>query len=103
MERIKLTKVEKETLRIVAVSGSDCPSTYPIHIFKASVRSLQRKGLVNAIFVNDGKLWHADLTDEGRLYICQNPNLRNPINWEIVIGVIALAVSIIALFVSCIR
>ncbi len=101
MERIKLTKSEKETLRIVMLSDGTCPSTYPVHTFSSSIRSLQRKGLVDATFINTGEVWFAQLTDEGKQYISQNPSLRNPINWGIVIGVISTIISIIALFVSC--
>ena len=42
MERIKLSKKEKQALRIVAELGGECPITSPKHVFVASIRSLAR-------------------------------------------------------------
>ena len=53
MEQIKLSKSEKEALRIVERFGGKRPSTYPAHVFNASVISLQGKGLVRAKFLTN--------------------------------------------------
>lgn len=49
MEQIRLTKEEKQAFRIVSEFGGECPVTYPKHVFVASVRSIERKGLVKAL------------------------------------------------------
>lgn len=107
MERIKLTNDEKIVFRIVADLAGVRPCTYPEHIFNLCVRSLCRKGLVRASFLTDGSVWTVSLTEEGRLYRCENPQLRNPIDWKLISGVVipllALAVSIVALFMCCTR
>ena len=99
MKRIKLTKEGKETLRIVDKFNGQCPCVFPLHVYNLSVRSLERKGLVKGGAVDDAKT-----TDEGKHYLCENPNLRNPINWTVIgviAGILSLIVSIIALFISC--
>lgn len=105
MERIKLSKQEKEVLRIVKSCGANCPSMYPLHVFNTCVHSLKRKGLVDASFVRGGNtVWTAKVSVYGRLYLIENPNLRNPIPWKaisVIIALLAFIVSIIALFVSC--
>lgn len=109
MERIKLSKKEKQALRIVAELGGECPITSPKHVFVASIRSLARKGLVKATYIIGGDLYHAKLTGEGKHYLCCNPKLTNPIDWNIIgvtvaiLATLALMVSIVALFLSCSR
>ena len=106
MERIKLSKSEKEVLRIVAEFNGSKPSTYPEHTFNAAAYSLQQKGLVKAKFLTTGAVCSIYLTDLGKHYLCENPMLKNPIDWKIITGVIiplaAIIFSIISLFVSCV-
>lgn len=104
MKRIKLTKEEKKTLRIVDKFNGKCPCGFPLHVYNLSVRSLERKGLVKAAYLEGGAVEDARTTDEGKHYLCDNPNLRNPINWTVVgviAGILSLIVSVIALFISC--
>ena len=103
MERIKLTKEEKQAFRIVAEFGGKCPATYPKHVFTASIRSIERKGLVKANYVIGGYVWSAKLTEEGKHYLAVNPNLHNPINWNLILAIVGVFISIIALFVSCMK
>ena len=103
MERIRLTKEEKQAFRIVSEFGGECPVTYPKHVFAASVRSIERKGLVKASYLVDGQVWSVKLTVEGKHYLAVNPNLHNPVNWNLILSVIGIIISIIALFVSCMR
>lgn len=103
MERIKLSKTEKQVLRLAATNAGR-PSTYPEHEYNAAARSLSRKGLVKTKFYTNGSVCTIRLTDEGRQYLCENPSLDNPIPWKeigVITGILALIVSIIALFVSC--
>ena len=101
MEGIKLSKDEKKVL-IIASAGEDCPVTFPIHIFNGCIRSLERKGLVKAAYLEGGGVEAVRLTPEGRLFLAENPTLKNPIDWvRIIEFAIPLIISIIALFVSC--
>lgn len=93
MEKIHLTRREKEVLRLI---GSGCirPSTYPLHLFVSSVRTLELKGLVKG-----GLLEDARLTAYGREYLALNPLLCNPIDWKwIITTAIALAAALAAFF-----
>ena len=46
----------------------------------------------------------ARLTSYGKTYLALYPNLRNPINWNLILFVttiISITISIVALFVAC--
>lgn len=103
MERIKLTREEKQAFRIVAEFGGKSPETYPLHVFTASIRSIERKGLVKANYVVGGHVWNAKLTEEGKHYFDVNPNLHNPINWNLILAIVGVLISIITLLVVCMK
>ncbi len=65
-----------------------------------AARSLQRKGLVDAMF-DYGEVTAIKLSYEGKAYITTNPTLANPINWTFIISIFTLITSIVALFVGC--
>ena len=104
MGKIHLTKHEKEVLRLIQSLGG-CPETYPYDVFAACVRSLQRKGFVRGFWSEEKGLVTVVVTDEGMLYMAENPTLRNPVDWKwIITTAIALAsviIAAIALFVAC--
>ena len=101
MERIKLSKDEKKVLLLVA-SGGDCPDSFPAHVFARCVRTLELRGLVKGAYVEGGGVEAARLTSDGRVFLAENPKLRNPINWvRIIEFAIPVIISIIALFISC--
>lgn len=103
MERIKLTKEEKQVLRLVE-HYEQCPPTYPLSTFAACVDSLERKGLVRGCWSSGHELEAVKLSDNGKSYLALNPHLRNPINWAMItaiLSVISVTVAIIALFVAC--
>ena len=81
MERITLNSSEKEVLRMIAGGLGKCPAEYPLHTFNAAVRSLEGKRLVHSANKECGNVADAMLTQVGRQYLAENPNLRNPINW----------------------
>lgn len=104
MERIKLTKNQKQVLRMVANGQGVCPAEFPSHTFNASVRLLQQQGLVKAAYGEGGGVVDSELTDEGRQYLAENPRLRNPIDWGkmgVYIAIASLIVGIAALFIAC--
>ena len=101
MERIKLTKEEKQVLRLVE-HYEQCPSTYPPKMFQACVYTLEQKGLVNAIWSTGHELAGAKLTYLGKAYMTVNPKLRNPIDLEritLAIASVSLALAIVALLI----
>lgn len=105
MKSIVLSKREREALRLVAAGAGHCPSAYPADVFNASVRSLDRLGLVEALYEEGGGVADSRLSDDGRLYLATNPRLRNPVDWRWIataaISLIAAIAAIAALFISC--
>ncbi len=104
MEHIRLSRNEKQVLRLVAGGQGICPAEYPEHIFNASVRSLHNAGLVQGAFSEGGGVEDSRLTQYGRQYLAENPSLSNPTDWTKWAAVAAAAsvlISIIALLVAC--
>ncbi|MBR3591141.1 MAG: hypothetical protein IKL43_09090 [Alistipes sp.] len=104
MERIKLSKSEKQVLRMVASGLHQCPDEYPSHTFSAAVRVLKGKELVTAHFREGGGVLDVRTTDYGKQYMAEYPHLRNPINWSVVAAISSIATAIattLALFVGC--
>lgn len=103
MERIRLTKTEKQVLRLAA-TGDGRPATYPAHEYNAAARSLSRKGLAKSKFYTNGEICTLRLTDEGRQYLCENPGLKNPTEWKKIstwVAIAGAAISAISVFISC--
>lgn len=99
-----LSRNEKEVLRLVAGGQGVCPAEYPSHTFNAAVRSLAGKGLVRGSYEEGGNVADTVMTQVGRQYLAENPNLRNPINWGMLatlIAAVSAIVSIVALLVAC--
>ena len=104
MERIFLSKEEKTVLRMLA-NGCGCPDTYPRHVFVSAVGSLEWKGLAQGAWTEGYDLDDARITRQGKVYLAQNPTLRNPVDWRWVIttaiATVAAVAGMAALFVSC--
>ncbi len=62
---------------------------------------LQQKQLVHVAFTEGGIVVDVRLTDYGKQYVSEYPHLSNPINWNTLIAIIGVIVSIIALCVAC--
>lgn len=105
MKRVRLSRSEKEVLRLVASGVVECPPTYPLHRFNAALYSLEALGFIQSAREEGGKVIDLALTLKGRLYFAENPLLRNPIDWwrvaTLIITILSLVVSIVALFISC--
>lgn len=103
MERIRLTKTEKEVLRLLSLNDG-CPSDYPYHVYASRVQSLELKGLAKGMWATGHVLISARLTSYGETYLTLHPDLRNPVDWRLVSSVtaiVSLIVSVIALFAAC--
>ncbi len=97
MKRTELTKDERTVLRLISGGAEGCPEEYPAHRYAGAVRSLERKGLVKAMYEEGGGVVDTMPTSEGRLYISENPSLRNPVNWAAVSAIAAVVAAIAAL------
>jgi len=101
MERIKLSKNEKQVMRLLAISRNACPSAMEQHAYNIAVLQLQSRGFVMASVASGGKVVAAELTNLGVAYLAEYPSLRNPINWAVVLSAITAVASIAALFIAC--
>lgn len=104
VKRIYLHRAEKVVLRWVALGKELCPADYPRHTYNAAVRTLCDKGFVRAAFVEGGDVEAVSLSDFGKLYMAENPRLRNPIRWDIVSAVclaLSLVIAVVSLFIAC--
>lgn len=101
MERIRLSRAEKKILRLLSIKEQKRPDMFPEHEYNPALRSLEKKNLVNVVRVDGGIVWHVSLTFEGKMYLTENPNLYNPIRWELIFSIITAICSVVALFVGC--
>ena len=105
MKRIRLSKLEKNVLRMIATGQCVCPAAFPRHAFNAAVRSLEDIGLVRAMYIEGGEVVEVKLTSLSRQYFAENPNLHNPVDWRWVIttaiSLLSAAIGVIAMLVAC--
>ena len=97
MEKLKLTKSEKRVFRLLASGFTGIPSDIPYDRYILAVRSLKDKGLVYCSFLTDDTLWVIRITEKGRFYIFENPNLKNPVDWNKIAALAAIVSAILAL------
>lgn len=104
MERIKLTKTEKQVLLHVQSKGGEQPRNITPIMFHFCLSTLKEKGLVEFI-ASYTNVIDAKLTLKAQAYLEQNPNLQNPIDWKGIITLIMTTITAIAttlaLFVAC--
>lgn len=98
MERIGLNKSERTVLRMVAGGQGVCPAEYPLHTFNAAIRSIDKKGLVRGAYEEGGNVANASMTQNGRQYVAENPNLPNPVDWGMIATLIAAVSAIVSIF-----
>lgn len=97
MERIKLTKQERHVLKALERYGDECKVDYPEYEFSRTIRSLQRKRLVKGAYIEGGGVEAVRITNEGKSYLRNNPQLKNPIDWKWIITTsVALASAVFA-------
>lgn len=105
MEYIKLSSDAKSVFRLLDKGIYLCPPNMHHRDFNIGSLELKRFGFAICHQEEGGGVVAARLTEEGKQYIAQNPNLHNPIDWKWIVGVTiaatSLVVSIIALFVAC--
>lgn len=108
MERVKLTKTEKRIFHQFAHYGNDYLSEANKDEVRTALRSLHEKGLVRCAFIEGGNIEDVRLTNAGRDYLADNPELRNPVPWTLVWAavaafatVITAVVAVISLIIAC--
>lgn len=104
MERIRLSKVEKQVFLHVKEHGEKQPQSITLVMFQYYLSTLREKGLIE-FKTNYDEVVKAGLTIKGAAYMEQNPKLANPVGWK---GIITLALAAMtaiattaALFVVC--
>jgi DNA-binding PadR family transcriptional regulator len=102
MEKINLSNTQKKVLRSISLSDKR-PDTIPESVYNPTVRSLERAGLVRAMYEEGGGVVDVRLTDDGIIYLAENPTLENPVAWQSALAIIASIISVIALFISCVK
>lgn len=106
MERIKLSKIEKKCLLLLNRHGSESLDTIARSQVCRALRSLESKDMVNVAWMEGGDYEAVKLSHNGRSYLIENPNLRNPIDWNkvsAIAAIVAALAAIAALFIACTR
>ena len=103
MEKIKLTRAEKQVLRELHRGNNNIPNGIDNYTFVDAVLSLVDKRLIKSV-VNGDKVIDCKLTAKGYAYICSNPHLHNPVNWSAIAAIASIVTAIattLALCVAC--
>lgn len=105
MQRIRLTRSEKQLLRNIAAGVSYWPDTMSCEAVSCAVAELERHGLIRVAWASGHIVAAAELTDFGTAYVLANPHLRNPVECQSILGsaiaIATLAVVIVALLTAC--
>ncbi len=72
-----------------------CPKATPFAVFNDGAHELESNHLAICFEEEGGNVEIARLTDAGKLYISQNPDLRNPVDWKWVITTIIATITAI--------
>lgn len=106
MDRIRLSKIEKTCFRHIGLGLEGLPRGVDDGTYYCAVVRLEALGLVVAQYESGGVVYAVFLSEYGRLYLLEYPSLRNPVRWEVITAccmVVSVVLSIIALFVVCVR
>lgn len=103
MERLKLSKIEKQILKDIQNSN------YPHEVKKEDylpIRKLIYEGLIECVESEHGQLLIPGLTNKGKVYFLNNPKLKNPSVFQdksFVLSIFASIISILSLIISIIK
>ena len=103
MERIRLSRNEKQVLRELKRGNDNVPAGMDNFTFADAVLSLTEKKLVQSI-VNYEEVIDLRLTIKGYAYLSGNPRLLNPADWTLVAAIAACVAAVsatLALFIAC--
>lgn len=86
MQRIALSRQEKQVLRNTAIGYPYLPKGLSGEQYTDAVISLTEKRLIRST-INYDEVVSASLTTKGKSYMQNNPHLRNPVNWTVLTAV----------------
>lgn len=97
MERISLSSNAKAVMHALQTQGiKSCPETMQQQAFNMGALELKLMGLAVIHEEEGGNVEYIRLTGRGKCYLEDNPLLRNPINWRLVMAsVIALSLVVV--------
>ena len=93
MERIYLTKQEKEVLKSSCQNKTFSLSQNAVYF---ATKALEDKGFVEALYLEGEEVGEIRLLPKGEIYYRNNTKLRNPINWAKVSAIIAMIAAIMS-------
>ncbi len=103
MEKIHLSKIEKQVFLRISDKEAGCPRSISATSYCYAVAVLVEKGLIEAAFNGPDEVLDASLSVKGKAYLEQNPGLNNPVDWKWIVSTILLALTatatILALFI----
>lgn len=91
MEKIRLSKDERQILRMLAKGIRAVPSDMPYEKYIMALISLRGKGMVQYTPLTTGRPWNIAITEKGRAYLYEKPSLRNYVDWGMILGFCAIA------------
>lgn len=103
MERVRLTKAEKQVLRELYRGNANVPYDMDNYTHFEAVVSLTDRRLIKSV-VNGDKVIDAKLSAKGHAYIRSNPRLSNPIDWSKIAAIASITTALatsLALFIAC--
>ena len=97
MERYEFSEREKQLFRALSEekTAAELMQAFSREELRAYLPQMQKRDLVSCTFTISGLLF-AKLTDTGSVYLKENPRLRNPVNYQWVMAMIALLSLIVA-------
>lgn len=101
-----MTECEKKVLWNIVLGYSSIPKGMGEDDYADCVSGLEEMGLVYAQWEEGHHVVDVRPTPRGRSYAHTNPSMKNPINWAKIAAIstaIGVLISIIALFVACMK
>nr|DAW12900.1 MAG TPA: PgaD-like protein [Caudoviricetes sp.] len=97
MERYEFSEREKQLLRALSEGKTpeELEQLFDMDVLETDLNRLQELKMAVAHFSEDGVV-AAWLTSKGSAYMKENPRLRNPVNYQWVMAMIALLSLIVA-------
>lgn len=105
MERVYLTRDEKRVLQVIYTYAREVAvEKLRYERFQQPLFNLQKKGFIEYGTDDRGLVKSITLKPYAYDYICSNPKLKNPFNWQLwqfIITILLTIATIIGLFVRC--
>ena len=106
MDRLQLSKDERVVLRQISLGWKDSSLAMSEDRCRLACINLERLGLIRVAWLAGYQILSASLTEYGVSYLAWNPRLRNPINYNklmFVVACVSLVASIVVAIIACSR